>query len=188
MNKKFNFKKICSLGSVFFITVTNVQAANTFNSLGDLVDNLTGTVVKSVGTLMLTLAVVAFFWGIVQFIWGKSQGSGDKAKVGQEFMGWGLLALFVMFSVWGIITFFQRQLGGDFGRTTITIPSIDFKSGSGGNPQSSQGSPFSWGAIPNTATSPSSNNKVSPGGSCMYNDQCQSNACVRPTSDAGICN
>ena len=88
------------------------------------VDTFTSTVVRSVGALFMTMSVVAFFWGLLQFIWAKSNGGdGDKVKVGKDFMVWGLLALFIMFSVWGIIEF----LGGVTGIKTggnLEVPAV----------------------------------------------------------------
>lgn len=53
---------------------------------------------------LIGLAVLAFFWFLVEFIWkGRSDPTEQtKARSG---MGWSLLALFIMVSVWGIIVF-----------------------------------------------------------------------------------
>jgi hypothetical protein len=70
-------------------------------------------------TLVVGIAVVAFFWGLVKFIF--AQGS-ETAKVeAKRIMGWGLIALFVMISVWGIVNFMQRELlpGANFGPPPI---------------------------------------------------------------------
>lgn len=103
-----------------------VSTDEALGGLAGMVDTFSGTVVKSVGTLFITLAVVTFFWGMVQFIWYKREGNAGNVKVGQSFMAWGLLALFVMFSVWGIISF----VGGAVGIKTggeIQIPYLEFK-------------------------------------------------------------
>jgi len=75
--------------------ITLIQAT------GRLVDNLIG-VVTAIGLLV-------FFWGLVKFIFHIG---GDEKAVdeGKRIMKWGLLALFVMVSVWGIVIFFQRNL------------------------------------------------------------------------------
>lgn len=134
--KTFTSKNIIKyLALSFFLTPISLYAVATsesvFGGLGNLIKSFNESVVQSVGAMMLTLAVVVFFFGIVQFIWAKREGNAGKIKVGESFMGWGLLAIFVMFSVWGIVTFFGRSLGIDTGGT-IKVPSLDFKSESSG--------------------------------------------------------
>ncbi len=60
------------------------------------------------------LALLVFLWGLVKFI---SRLGGDEKAVteGKKLMVWGLIALFVMISVWGILRFFYSALG--FSRT-----------------------------------------------------------------------
>lgn len=67
------------------------------------------------------LALLGFFWGLAMFIFK----SGDEAEVdkGKNIMKWGLIALFVMVAVWGIVRFMADTLGvGTAGNpTTPTI-------------------------------------------------------------------
>jgi hypothetical protein len=54
------------------------------------------------------LALLAFFWGLVKFI---SRAGDDKSHAeGKNLMVWGLIALFVMVSVYGILRFFYHDL------------------------------------------------------------------------------
>ena len=55
------------------------------------------------------LALLVFVWGLVKFIF---RAGGDEKAVGdgKNLMKWGLIALFVMVSVWGIIRFMQNAL------------------------------------------------------------------------------
>lgn len=108
-----------------------------FSSLGKLVNDFTTNVVTSVGYLFLSTAVVVFFLGIVQFIWASRSGEKDGVTKGRSFMIWGLVGLFVMFSVWGIIKFAQGVLGPEFQSTEINVPSFNLKPGAntgGGTP------------------------------------------------------
>ena len=56
------------------------------------------------------IALLAFIWGLIKFI---SRVGGDEKAVteGQKLMIWGLIALFVMMSVWGILRFFSTSIG-----------------------------------------------------------------------------
>jgi hypothetical protein len=61
--------------------------------------------------IVVGVALLTFLWGLANFIF-KVGNSGEKAiEEGRNRMVWGLITLFVMLSVWGIITFFQRELG-----------------------------------------------------------------------------
>ncbi len=102
------------------------SATQGFSTFARLVDAFNATIVKSVGTLLMSSAVVAFFWGIVQYIWGSRNGDAAAITKGNVFMKWSLLALFVMFSVFGIIKFFQSIVPG-LGDSKITIPEINIR-------------------------------------------------------------
>lgn len=107
------------------IVIPNFSYAAALGSLVDLANTLATGVVKSLGYLAFTVAVVAFLWGMVNFIWSARNGDAGKGvENGKQFMLWGLIALFVMFSVWGIIIFAQGVLDIK-GSTSITIPNIE---------------------------------------------------------------
>ncbi len=116
------------------------QGINTFACL---INVFTSQIISALGIFFLSAGVVAFFYGVVQYIWGLRQGDPTKAKVGNQFMIWGLVGLFVMFSVYGIIKIAQSLIPG-LSDTTITIPEVNFKkSGSstgGGTAPSNPGS------------------------------------------------
>jgi len=76
-------------------------------------NNLLGALGRWVGTLAVILigvALIVFFWGLVKFI---IRPGGDEKAVegGKRLMIWGVVALFVMLSVWGIVGLVQRNLG-----------------------------------------------------------------------------
>lgn len=68
--------------------------------------NITGMLVP----VFIALAVLAFFFFMIQFIWkGK-----DDPKVhdsGIKGMGYSILAIFVMVSIWGLVGFLGNLLG-----------------------------------------------------------------------------
>lgn len=65
------------------------------------------TILNGVIGLFITLAIVVFFWGLIKYLW--SMGSED-AHEGLKIMFWGVVAIFVMVSIWGIIGLVQRSL------------------------------------------------------------------------------
>ncbi len=133
-------KKILSAAFVsiasFFLLAYDVLAQGTsiagaqagINTFAELITSFTTQIVSALGTLFLSAGVVAFFYGVVQYIWGLRQGDATKAKIGNSFMIWGLVGLFVMFSVYGIIKIAQSIIPG-LSDTTISIPRVNFGGG-----------------------------------------------------------
>ena len=73
------------------------------NAIGDLVDSATPIVVG--------IALLAFFWGLARYIF--NAGSDEAKKEGRNIMIWGIVALFVMVSVWGLVRFLGDALDID---------------------------------------------------------------------------
>ncbi|MEN9852404.1 MAG: hypothetical protein RI996_347 [Candidatus Parcubacteria bacterium] len=66
--------------------------------LGKIKDILSDIVIP----LLITLALAVFFWGIVVSIY--KAGSDSKAVTqGRTLLLWGIVALFVMISIWGLV-------------------------------------------------------------------------------------
>ena len=65
------------------------------------------TILNGVIGLFITLAIVVFFWGLIKYLW--SMGPED-AHEGLKIMFWGVVAVFVMVSIWGIIKLLQNSL------------------------------------------------------------------------------
>lgn len=57
--------------------------------------------------LFITLAIVVFFWGLIKYLWSMDT---ENAHEGLKIMFWGLIAIFVMVSIWGIIRLLQNTL------------------------------------------------------------------------------
>lgn len=58
--------------------------------------------------VLVSVALLVFFWGLIKYI-AKSDSS-DGREAGKEIMLWGIIALFVMVSIWGIIAFMQAAI------------------------------------------------------------------------------
>ena len=83
-----------------------MTANSNFSDLVDIFLNL----ILSVLPVVASLALLAFLWGLTKFIF--RVGGDEKAIVeGKTLMIWGLIALFVMVSIWGIISFVSRDIG-----------------------------------------------------------------------------
>jgi len=71
--------------------------------------------------LVFTLALLFFFWGVAKYIWSV----GTDKEEGRKIMIWGIIALFVMSCVWGIVYFIGQEIGGGVGNVyNVNIPNI----------------------------------------------------------------
>lgn len=116
---------------IIFLVLTSTSHAETVESgittLSSIVDTFTKTLVKSMGTLFMSMAVVAFFYGVVQYVWGARKGDATAIAAGNQFMLWSVIALFVMFSIYGIIKFGQEIFFQGKDIKTLSIPEVKVK-------------------------------------------------------------
>lgn len=70
---------------------------------------------KSLVPLLITLSIVIFIWGVVNYI-RKGEEAAEREE-GRKFMLYGIIALFVMVSMWGLVAIIQ----GTFGLGTDTL-------------------------------------------------------------------
>ncbi len=101
------YKNILPAGLLLFPLVTFAQLTKT----GELITAV-GVLTRQAILVVAGLALLVFMWGLVKFIF-KIGGDEKAIEEGKNLMKWGLVALFVMISVWGIIGFFQGELGLD---------------------------------------------------------------------------
>ena len=92
---------------------------NKTSTLASVVQTLISFINLLVGVLA-TLAIVIFFWGLVRYIY-RSDDEHALAE-GRQTILWSLIALFVLFSLWGIlavlnIAFFGGSSGNIGGGT-----------------------------------------------------------------------
>ena len=77
------------------------------------ITNLIG-LMRPLVTLIIGLALIYFLWGLVTFI--MASGSEEGVAKGREAMLWGIIALFVMISIQGIVYLVAESL--EIGPTT----------------------------------------------------------------------
>lgn len=77
---------------------------------GDLIDSAFSLVNSVLIPLAFTLCLLYFFWGVAKYI--REGASSEKAaEEGKRIMIWGVVGLFVAFSIWGIVVFIRNELG-----------------------------------------------------------------------------
>ncbi len=79
------------------------------NGLESLI-GATGDFISQAILVFAGAGLLVFLYGLVKFIF-RLGGSEAKVEEGKNMMIWGLVALFVMVSVWGLVRFFQESLG-----------------------------------------------------------------------------
>jgi hypothetical protein len=66
--------------------------------------------------LLITLAIIAFFWGLIKYLF---QGGGEDKSEGLKIMLYGVITIFVMVSIWGLVRLLQSTF-----QVTSTTPVI----------------------------------------------------------------
>ncbi len=90
--------KIITFGTLlvfFFPLIINAQSTDAEGVLDKILETLEGVVPVIIG-----LAVILFLWGMLKFIMASDEAG---RKEGKNFMLWGIVSLFVMVSVWGLV-------------------------------------------------------------------------------------
>lgn len=83
------------------VTVSNVCSNNSMKDVTGIVNWASCLLIKSIVPFLFSLATVAFIWGIIQFYLNPD--NEEKRKKGKSFIIGGLIALFVMLSMWGLV-------------------------------------------------------------------------------------
>ena len=76
-------------------------------------------VVGQLAKLAIGLAILAFFWFLIKFIW-KGSDSATEKEASMKGMGLSIVALFVMFSIYGIIGWLGGTVGVNQGGSAPT--------------------------------------------------------------------
>lgn len=103
------------LGSSVLATAT--AALPMLASAATLLDTLAlfNTFLNAMIGLFITLAIVVFFWGLIKYL----MVAGEEKSEGLQIMFYGVIAIFVMVSIWGIIRLLQSTF-----KVTSTDPVI----------------------------------------------------------------
>jgi hypothetical protein len=101
--------------------ITQEQALNQDYSLGDTSlsdtpsERTIGGILKYIGTFLgrlapfiITLTLLTFLWGMFQLV---RSGSEESRKEGRKIIVFGVVALFVMVSIWGLVNLLRRTTG-----------------------------------------------------------------------------
>jgi len=107
---------------LFFITISPVKALAAFcpgpgedlDSITKVINKGTCIIVDSLVPLIFGIALVLFIWGVTEYVIGSNKGKEKSKTIGKQLLIWGVVGLFVMVSVWGLVGI----LSGTFGFST----------------------------------------------------------------------
>jgi len=110
-------KKTVLIAASFF-ALPLVAFAAPLQNIADIIGSV-GGIVKMLIPLMVGVAIVYFFYGLVKYI------QNPELKEGRKTMLAGILAIFIMVSLWGIVIFAQQSLNiGTGGGQPIPSPTF----------------------------------------------------------------
>lgn len=116
------FIYLSSLLPLSFAHAQNQTVQACPSSPGNISDvlNLAGCILKNaLLPLLITLSIIIFIVGVIKYIANADEAA--KRQEGSRYMLYGIIALFVMISIWGLVGIIQ----GTFGLgTSILIPQL----------------------------------------------------------------
>ncbi len=115
-NKIKIFAGAISISALSLPALISLAAPSDFKSFveGTIVDGILAPIV----VLLVGAAVVIFIYGIILKIFSEG---GEKAEEGKQYMFWGIIGLFVMISMWGLVNILQGTFRLDNKPQTIQI-------------------------------------------------------------------
>ncbi len=111
--------KIYKTSFIFLVALVPFFAFAQLMQSNMILLSLKSMITTTIIPIVFSLALLMFFWGVVKYIKNEGQGKED----GRRIMIWGIIALFVMSSVWGLVYFVRDNLGL-VNTTEGTIPTI----------------------------------------------------------------
>ncbi|MBX4199872.1 pilin [Candidatus Parcubacteria bacterium] len=93
-----------------------------FGNVGGILSSI-GTLVNRALPIVVGIALLGFFWGLARFVF--AAGDPERQKEARQIMIWGVVALFVMTAVWGLVRFLADAIPGvNPGENTPVIPTV----------------------------------------------------------------
>jgi TRAP-type C4-dicarboxylate transport system permease small subunit len=91
------------------IAAVSAPVVASAGSLIALAQTIQRTVYRPMVTAILAYALLLFIWGVYRYI--ASAGDEKASAEGSKLMSYGILVLFVMVSVWGLVSIMMNAIG-----------------------------------------------------------------------------
>ena len=91
-------------------------------TISSIINTAKNTILTPLITLLIISATVIFIWGIIKYI----SAAHDSKKIGEakNFMLWGIIGLFVIVAMWGLVRIIQTTFDISVGSENI-VPEPD---------------------------------------------------------------
>ncbi|OHA89129.1 MAG: hypothetical protein A2653_02880 [Candidatus Zambryskibacteria bacterium RIFCSPHIGHO2_01_FULL_43_25] len=80
-------------------------------SVAPLLHKINEFILNPIIVLLFTVSLLLFFWGIFQFV--RNTDNEEARSTGQRNMLWGIIGMFIMFAVFGVIRIILQTFGID---------------------------------------------------------------------------
>ncbi len=112
-------KKVLAGGSVALLPMLVFAQSTDLGYFTDLVENIQ-EIVNGIIPIVIGLAVIYFIYGLISYMMADDD---DKKKAARSVMLYGVIAIAVMVSIWGLVNLLQDIFGID-SNANINIPTV----------------------------------------------------------------
>jgi hypothetical protein len=115
------FIAFSTLALVSVPAVASAQLTDVLSEAGTL-----GQIVNALIPVAFALAILFFFWGLAMYV--LAAGDEEKKGKGRSIMIWGVIAIFVLVAIWGIVALIADVFGIDPAETqpapNVNLPDV----------------------------------------------------------------
>ncbi len=113
--------KVIIIFQLIFPLLAFAETGDPRGTIGNMMDVILGILNVFVVPTIVTLATAVFIWGIIQYV--LAGGSDTRKKEAKNLIIWGLVGLFAIVAMWGIV----KVIGKTFGLSDVGIPTDELK-------------------------------------------------------------
>lgn len=114
-------KKIISSVTFVSLLLPSIAMAQALSNVQSLVDGV-GGIVKTLMPIAFALVFVVFFWGVAMYV--VKAGDEEAQKKAKAIMIYGVIGIFIVASIWGIVGWLQSAFGIS-GSSSGNIPTFN---------------------------------------------------------------
>lgn len=116
-------KKFISALGLFLVpglALAQAQFSGSQGTIGGILTTIVG-ILNFLVPALITLGIVYFIWGVIGYI---TAGDDEKKNAARTHMIYGIIGLFVIVSVWGLVTVLQNTFGTGSGAPSQQLPCL----------------------------------------------------------------
>ena len=108
---------VSTLGLVAFSPVLAFAATSSLYGIMGFVSD----VVRRGGPLLGAIAILWFIWQVIQYTIASDE---EKKKEAKSAIIWAIVGIFVIFSIWGLVSILQNTFAGQGTTQNVLLPNI----------------------------------------------------------------